>query len=752
MKEAYFCNKTSPSGSDFSNKNVCRRNGIDTPNPFNYYTQALPDATFKYPYAGPMDPAYFIIDSGDYCDNAGINCGSTAASGKLFTIRYCNLAADAISPTPPTGKFASGTMVGKALCQAAFQSGSYEFPRYGNGTMTRVSIQPADDTNFANWYAFYRTRILTMKTAAGLAFKAMDASKRVGFMTINGGVTSSNFLAVSDFTAAQKTSFLTKLYAQIPGNSTPLREALSKAGRYFAGKTDGLNSGMITTSQPDPVQYSCQQNFALLSTDGLWNGNNGVKLDSSAMGNMDNVDSGLSARSLGVYDGNLSGSTQTLADVAQYYYVTDLRPAGTKGAGGVDVSANNVFVTTKDTQSQQHMVTYALSMGINGFMSYTADYENGTNIDLENVKKGTLGGCYWSGSSAPCDWPSPGTGSSDNSNLAAVDDLWHATVNGRGHYYSAQNSSDVVQGLQDALGNIMATTASSSAGATSNPLITSSNNVLYASNYRTMKWDGDLKAKVIDPTTGVIAATPLWSARDQLALKVTQNNDSRQLYFMRSGGLSASSLVPFDFNSMNASEKSWFANHGSFLSQYGYFNGAQKNKADDGSLLVGYLRCQSGYEPRNNVSFPLFRNRDYTLGDIVNTAALWMGPPSAAWSDKGYAAFVTANATRTPVVFVASNDGILHAFSAATGDELWGVIPQQVMPGLYKLADSSYGTQHQFFNDGTLTTMDVKDANTGLWRTILVSSLGAAGKGYYALDVTDPLHPTALWESCDNAS
>ena len=42
-----------------------------------------------------------------------------------------------------------------------------------------------------------------------------------------------------------------------------MRGALSKAGRYFAKKVSGQTY--------DPVQYSCQRHYTLLSTDGYWN-------------------------------------------------------------------------------------------------------------------------------------------------------------------------------------------------------------------------------------------------------------------------------------------------------------------------------------------------------------------------------------------------------------------------------------------------------------------------------------------------
>ena len=74
-------------------------------------------------------------------------------------------------------------------------------------------------------------------------------------------------------------------YSQEPGAGTPLREALARAGRHFADKHDGINNGM----SEDPMQYSCQQNFLLLTTDGYWNGNAGQTISGGTIGNYDNA-------------------------------------------------------------------------------------------------------------------------------------------------------------------------------------------------------------------------------------------------------------------------------------------------------------------------------------------------------------------------------------------------------------------------------------------------------------------------------
>ena len=168
----------------------------------------------------------------------------------------------------------------------------------GGGTWTRynVALRPtAEQDNFALWYSFYRTRLSLTKSAASLAFAALNSSKRVGFITVepkvNPGdaqIDQARYLPIGDFTTTalgQKDLWYTKLFSQVPSGASPAREGLARVGRYYGGKTDGINSGM---GGPDPVQYACQQNFTIMTTDGYWNGQTqtpvnggGIKLEVS---------------------------------------------------------------------------------------------------------------------------------------------------------------------------------------------------------------------------------------------------------------------------------------------------------------------------------------------------------------------------------------------------------------------------------------------------------------------------------------
>ena len=99
-------------------------------------------------------------------------------------------------------------------------------------------------TNYANWHAYYRTRMQLMKTAASRAFAGIDKAAdiaagvsrfRVGLMTINNN-TGSDFLNLDEFKTAHKNDWYNKLFAANPNYGTPLRTALSKAGRLYAGQ------------------------------------------------------------------------------------------------------------------------------------------------------------------------------------------------------------------------------------------------------------------------------------------------------------------------------------------------------------------------------------------------------------------------------------------------------------------------------------------------------------------------------------
>jgi type IV pilus assembly protein PilY1 len=611
------------------------------------------------------------------------------------------------------------------------KSGSMTFVAGAFDPFIKVIVSSSSGTggtderqNFANWYSYYRTRINMMKSGAGIAFTNIASNYRVGFMTIyatpSNSTSDDEYLRINDYDATQKAAWYKKFYNTSPGGGTPLRTALSTAGRNYAGVLG-----------PDPIQYSCQQNFLILTTDGYWNAGSAspVKINgSSAVGDQDGATSANPPKAPMLDRLNVSN---TLADAAMYYYSTDLRDAANPppggcntGVAGADVCQDNVPVSGLDDAATQHMTTFTLGLGVNGQLGYATDYLTGGSADYNKIVSDSI------------PWPKP-----VGDTRTAIDDLWHAAVNGHGQYFSAKNPDLLVSGLRTALAGVTAREAAGAAAATSNLEPVAGDNFAFIANYRTVKWDGDVQARAIDIVTGLIGTTPIWSAQSTLDTTVGTVTDTRKIFTYIGG--SKVDFVPASFSA--AQKASWFTPTASpALSQVGGWTAAQTTAAT-ADTVINYLRGQSGFEERGTTNpIPLYRLREHVLGDIINGKPVYVRVPPFNYGDTGYAAFKSGQASRPGAVYVAANDGMLHSFDSATGKENWAYIPSFVLPKLKALADDNYGVTHQFYVDGSPTVSDVWTGSA--WRTILVAGLNAGGKGYYALDVTDPTAPLVLWE------
>ena len=490
----------------------------------------------------------------------------------------------------------------------------------------------------------------------------------------------------------------------------------------------------------DPIQYSCQQNFAILTSDGYWTNNAGDKLDGTTIGDHDS-DASSAPRPL--LDGKKDSGT--LADVAQYYYITDLRPTGSIGALGTDVSTNNVpgkptGDPQNDTASWQHMTTFTVGLGVDGTLTYSPDYRNKPSGDFLAIKSGTA------------DWPTPVSGEP-----TAIDDLWHAAVNGRAKYFSAKDPSTLTAGLTEALVGVNATIGSAAAAATSNLEPIAGDNFVYIANYETVFWNGDVEARTIDLSTGAVSVNPVWNAQQQLDNKAASllGGAARKIVFHKPGA--PNNLQDF-FGSvlhMDATELSWFSHAwvsgggGAPLSQWSSLTATQQSAAGSPKNLVYFLRGDSTFEAQasNPATNHFYRDRTHVLGDIVNAQPVYVKSVSADYVDPGFKDFKDCINTgagagcpgvRASNVYVSANDGMLHALDGDTGDERWAFIPRILMPKLYRLADKDYANRHEYYVDGSPTVGDVYDPVAAEWKTILVGGLNSGGRGYYALDVTDP--------------
>lgn len=624
----------------------------------------------------------------------------------------------------------------------------------------------AEQQNFANWYSYYRTRNLMAKTAAGRAFSLFGRNVRVSGQHLNNGTagtgagirftttvgtmtrfcddpSNSDPLCTNGSTA--RTDFFTRLYNSPANGGTPLRSAMQRAGDHFGSGNTGANSPYrdVPGNSATP-ERSCRQNFHVLFTDGYWNGGAGLT------GNLDNTvpPSGATgfAPPRSPYSDNWS---DTLADNAFYYWSRDLRTGGIMDNNNVPTrytvgdASTDYWNPVNDPANWQHMVTFTIGLGIDGTLPFTTTTYN-------NLVAGAQA------------WPDP----ISNTQGERIDDLWHAALNSRGQYFSAANPTALVSAFTAIINDIGDRTSAASAAALNSGTL-SSNTYVYQARFGTDNWTGQLLAYYINPADATIANTPSWDAGTIL----NDANIATNLYNARtviSYKPSTGAGIPFRLSSLDTAQATELNKNPVTLAQ------DAPNRAQE---RLDYLRGDATHEngnPSPPSPFYNFRSRNRmcgatlcsaatkpntgVLGDIVNSAPVYVGKPPfnypASLEVQPYSNFQSGSAgTRTPMLYVGANDGMLHGFDANTGREKLAYVPSEVYGNLSRLTGSPYA--HRYFVDGSPVVSDV--FINGAWRTILVGGLRKGGQGIFALDVTDPgsfsesnANAISLWEFNDN--
>ena len=190
--------------------------------------------------------------------------------------------------------------------------------------------------------------------------------------------------------------------------------------------------------------------------------------------------------------------------------------------------------------------------------------------------------------------------------------------------------------------------------------------------------------------------------------------------------------------------------------------------------LINFSRGQDyfDYDGDCNLKEPKMRFDDKgkqikaLIADIYNSELLIVGKPSASIVNEklntesyfrqknNYKTFANNNVNRKEVIYGAANNGLLHAFDAETGEELWGFIPPVIIPKLPRIINSSLnqsgggGSVPLFLLDGSATVHDTyfEHPNKGEgWYTLLMIPYGRAGAGFSLIDITDPNDPNHIY-------
>ena len=294
--------------------------------------------------------------------------------------------------------------------------------------------------------------------------------------------------------------------------------------------------------------------------------------------------------------------------------------------------------------------------------------------------------------------------------------------------YFANDTASLTAALQDIFTVVAASGTAASIATNSTRLDT--NTRIYQAKFDSTDWSGQLLAYPIG-ADGSVGALPAWDTNT--AGKIPAHG-SRQIYSRVAGA-----NVEFAWTGLTAAQQTALGGFGITENILNWLRGDQSNEQPGGVL----------------------RKRSQVLGDIINSNPAYVSAanfgfdslPTGTAGQGSYAAFQGANKSRPPMLYVGANDGMLHAFDAATGVEKFAFIPPSVLPNLASLSNPGY--THRYFVDGSPQAGDAYLG--GGWKTILVGSGGAGTRSIFALDVTNPADfdtvatgkTKVLWEFTD---
>ena len=275
-------------------------------------------------------------------------------------------------------------------------------------------------------------------------------------------------------------------------------------GQYFR-RTDDKGPWGETPGSNGGTQLECRQNYHILMTDGYWSGTSSYEASTSAARNNND---GTEGPRLPGRKANPSHTMQcrladnysnTLADVAMYYWKNDLRP---------DLP-NKVPTTTIDPAFWQHVVTYGVGLGVTGSVDPDAAWNaitSGASISWPNTNPSEQN-C--SGSTCP----------------ARLDDLLHAAINSRGGFFSAADPESFADAMSDVLADITQKTTASAAAVAANSTRLNTDTMVYQARFNSAEWSGQVLAFQMN-SDGSVGAV-VWDTDATLA-SVTP--DARQVW------------------------------------------------------------------------------------------------------------------------------------------------------------------------------------------------------------------------------
>lgn len=616
-----------------------------------------------------------------------------------------------------------------------------------------------------------------------------DDSIRLGYQSMNKspGIPTSGDRALKSFSGTHRSTFNTWVNNISENGGTPGHIMVRNAGDYLM-KT-GLGKDNPWGERPgdrEGTVLECRRSYHVFMTDGGWNSNaatTNAHVDGNRStdgyyvvgdGNIDGANLTLpdskqytaNGEETKIYYDKWGFKTEknsrgqittyglnTLSDLSFYYWATDLQPGiqnrlspltskstdETFGTGASKKTISPYWNPKNNPATWQHMITYTI-----GFGAVASDWSSLT--DAPQWGGDTYSGGFSSLVQGTTAWPSPlcsnnsacdgASNYSTRENYRTLE-LWHMAINGRGKYFPAKNQDELTKAFRDIFNTINADNKTPITSATnSSATNTRSDSAEYTAGYEAAGWKGYVRSDTIAKTTGERSANSGWGTKAGSSYPNNYVTTADKLDALSEADITNRLVLSYN-DTTNAGVSFEWATNNNLLSSG---QKALLNADSKGEDRVKFLRGNRSLE--GNTTAKPFRVRTSRQGDIVNSQVWYTAEPINNYSYKGYTTYAKSMAKRLPMVYVGGNDGMLHGFSAVTGDEKIAYVPKGVIRNLSELTKPAYN--HLYFVDGSPFTGDVDmgDSSATDWRTVLVGTLGAGGRGYFVLDVSKPGSPS----------
>ncbi|TVO78382.1 pilus assembly protein [Sedimenticola selenatireducens] len=553
----------------------------------------------------------------------------------------------------------------------------------------------------------------------------------------------------------------------------PVSELFYESLHYFRGQSitnKGPTSEFLPTSSTeygtfpaystwdDPIQYSCQKNFIVGLNDAFphrdktvpgtyWS--SGDPWGDSDYGNPTGADTFFDARAwTNKVGADLSDQTIWSAYTGGDHGngLGEIRAWGTGTVNPNNNGRKNTYyvagfafqANTTDLRSESDMPG---DQTVSTFMMDTQEYNANPLTGEKNPLwlTGKYGGFV----------------DSDNDGYPNLTSEWDADGDGEpDNYVRVTNPSKMVTALNKTFSDIDKRDSSSSA-VVANSVRLQAGTKIFQARFNSGEWSGELLAYPVNADGSVGAAQ--WNA--QTVLDAQNWSTGRNIFSYDPTANSGNGQgIPFTWSSLNATQQAALD-----------INPDSSPAASDskGQDRLEFLRGNQAKEANNTGG--TFRERASVLGDLINSAPVYVAEPNFLYPDAAacggtpstcYSAFKSTHASRMPIIYVGGNDGMLHGFipeesSASAGDEgteVVAYVPNFLMSDLNQLTSQDYS--HRFYVDGNPTVSDVFIDTTGAdaWHTVLVGGARGGGQGYFALDVTDPINFATVKSAAQNAT